>query len=290
MINLKKNVIKPIVGIIIAVFLLVVAQGAATLPYILLDIAGISMNQDVAKIIVSIFYPLIAWLGVYHLCNKFQHLTLQECRIAIFRISIVGAVLGILLPILKAVCYIAFVPGHVQTAIPSFDILLRMFSAFLGTGVAAAIVEEMIFRGAILKFLERCVNETAAIFVSSLIFGTMHIIGTGYSLSGSILVLVETSCAGLFFALLTKKTGNIWTAVIAHCAWNTFEIVLFPITTAADYIPLPLSFILETNNALLSGAEGGASIITIILTILFCLFIMKWKTKENGSDNQESVV
>ncbi len=287
---MKKNVIRTMIGIVIALLLLVVAQGTAALPYILLDIAGFSMNESLAKIIVSVFYPLIAWLGVYLLCNKFQHLTLRDCRIAIYKISLVGVVLGLLLPILKVVCYIAFVPGHIQTAIPSSDILLRMFAAFLGTGVAAAIVEEMIFRGAILKFLERCMDETVAVLVSSLIFGAFHIIATGYSFSGAILVLVETTCAGLFFALLTKKTGNIWTAVIAHCAWNTFEIALFPITNEAAYIPVPFSFILETDHALLTGAEGGASIITIVLTILACLFLMKWKAKENSTDNRVGIV
>ncbi|MFR3390433.1 MAG: lysostaphin resistance A-like protein [[Clostridium] scindens] len=49
-------------------------------------------------------------------------------------------------------------------------------------GIAAAVVEEAVFRGAILKSLESRWNRKVAVPASSVLFGAVHMLGASLSL------------------------------------------------------------------------------------------------------------
>lgn len=78
--------------------------------------------------------------------------------------------------------------------------------------IKAPIVEEMFFRGFILRFFELKYNKAwLGLIISSIIFGVLHI---GYPISSII--------SGLLFGLLYLKYRTITVPMVAHFAWNVY--------------------------------------------------------------------
>jgi uncharacterized protein len=79
--------------------------------------------------------------------------------------------------------------------------------------------EELLVRGTPFAELQRGLNRPVAVFLTSFIFGAMHLFNPGSTL----IAALNVSLVGVWFALLTLKTGSLWPAMGAHVAWNWFE-------------------------------------------------------------------
>lgn len=85
----------------------------------------------------------------------------------------------------------------------------------------APVVEEMVFRGAILRaLLQKKWNPWIAIFISAAIFGIIHM---------NLTQGVSAFVVGIFMGWLFYRTRSIWPGVILHmmnntisCVWNSF--------------------------------------------------------------------
>jgi membrane protease YdiL (CAAX protease family) len=91
--------------------------------------------------------------------------------------------------------------------------------AALGVAVylaPAALWEEMIFRGYAFTVLEEWWGTAAALGVTSVVFGLVHLQNAGATLpSISVVVL-----AGVFLGSVLVATRSLWAAFAAHLAWN----------------------------------------------------------------------
>lgn len=91
-------------------------------------------------------------------------------------------------------------------SIPCFLISL------LSTAVLPALLEEMIFRGYMLRAL-RPYGETTAIWVTALLFSLLH---------GNVLQIPFSFVLGWLFGYLTVRTNSIWPAVMVHFMNNAY--------------------------------------------------------------------
>jgi membrane protease YdiL (CAAX protease family) len=82
--------------------------------------------------------------------------------------------------------------------------------------IGAPVVEELFYRGLVLRSLQRYLADGPAVLVSGLIFGASHF----EPLQFPALALV-----GVFFAVLVVRTGRLGPAVWAHVAFNTITVV-----------------------------------------------------------------
>lgn len=82
--------------------------------------------------------------------------------------------------------------------------------------VGAPIVEELFFRGLLLRSAERRWGKVWAVVVSSLIFGAVHL----QPLQFPALVAV-----GVVFALLALKTGRLGPSIFAHMGFNAVAVI-----------------------------------------------------------------
>lgn len=88
---------------------------------------------------------------------------------------------------------------------------------YLTIGIAAPILEELIFRGVVLKrFLEKY-NPQKAIFWSAFIFGIFHL--NPWQFIAAFLI-------GLVIGWLYYKTKSLWPGLFIHFANNTFSFLL----------------------------------------------------------------
>lgn len=90
--------------------------------------------------------------------------------------------------------------------------------------VLPALLEEIFFRGYVLQLLRRY-NDTAALFVSALLFGLMH---------GNVLQIPFAFMVGLILGLIVLRTDNIWLAVGLHFLNNAMSMALQYIGLFAD--------------------------------------------------------
>jgi uncharacterized protein len=107
----------------------------------------------------------------------------------------------------------------------------RDFQYFVALSITAGIVEEILYRGFALSYLQAYVPLWAAVLVSSAAFGL------GHSYQG-VAGALRTGLAGLAFAILYVVTGSIWLPIAAHIAVDVLQgAAIFEILRRAESIP-----------------------------------------------------
>jgi membrane protease YdiL (CAAX protease family) len=84
------------------------------------------------------------------------------------------------------------------------------------TGIGAPIVEEIFYRGLLLRSLERRFGQVAAVVVSGLVFGAVHF---------QLLPLPGLALFGMVLGYLTVKTGRLGAPIAAHMAFNMVTVI-----------------------------------------------------------------
>lgn len=150
----------------------------------------------------------------------------------------------------------------------------NIFIIILSACIRAPLSEEFMFRGIIFTRLRFRFNNTAAVLISSLIFGLGHI-----SLSK-----VDAFILGITFCLVFKKYNNIFLNVILHSVYNFLAIIIgsimeisflnFDILTASDN-SIKLSMVISIVFILLSG----------IYLFKFCM--RNWNVRESNNKTVE---
>ena len=130
-----------------------------------------------------------------------------------------GLALGVGL-ISLSVAVIALLGGYRVTGIePSPQLLVP-----LALGIGAGVVEEVVFRGVVLRVLDAWLGSWAALALSSLLFGLIHLANPGASLATALLLVIE---AGFLLGAAYLLTRRLWLAIGLHLAWNTMQAGVF---------------------------------------------------------------
>lgn len=102
---------------------------------------------------------------------------------------------------------------QVSELIGSQPLWIKIASA----GIIIPIQEELMFRGLIYKNIEQRYDIKKATFISSLMFGVMHM-----NLSQGIFAFLM----GIVLAFIYQKTRNIYACIVFHCSTNLFSVLL----------------------------------------------------------------
>lgn len=92
-----------------------------------------------------------------------------------------------------------------------------------GAVIGAPLVEELFFRGLFFNVARRKWGPAAAIVVSSIFFGLLHVQAT---LAATMYTVSATTLVGVCLAVLYYKTGRLGTAIAAHAAFNAAGVTL----------------------------------------------------------------
>ncbi|HEX2117548.1 MAG TPA: CPBP family intramembrane glutamic endopeptidase [Acidimicrobiales bacterium] len=99
--------------------------------------------------------------------------------------------------------------------------------AYLGllasVAVGAPIVEELFFRGLLLRSLQRRMPDAAAVAVSAVVFGLAH--GSTLPAEAVVLVIVSLTAFGAVLAVLALRTGRLGPGIVAHAVFNLFTVL-----------------------------------------------------------------
>ncbi|MGP3931138.1 lysostaphin resistance A-like protein [Nonomuraea sp. KM88] len=142
-----------------------------------------------------------------------------------------------------------------------------------GTMCAVAVVEELLFRGALFRIVEEMAGTWGALLVSGGLFGALHLANPGATGWGALAIAVE---AGLMLGAAYAATRSLWVPIGLHLGWNAAEAGLFGVTVSGSGAESHglLEATMSGPAALTGGAFGPeASVVAILVcsvpTVLF---------------------
>lgn len=94
----------------------------------------------------------------------------------------------------------------------------------LAIGIIAAFTEEVFFRGVLLRVLDAWLGSWAALALSSLVFGLVHLTNPGATLFTALGLVIE---AGILLGAAYLLTRRLWLAIGIHLAWNAVQAGVF---------------------------------------------------------------
>lgn len=139
------------------------------------------------------------------------------------------------------------------------------WGAFMKVAVVAPVVEELIFRGLILKGFRRNYNAFTAVFMSALLFALFHLNPWQFP---------ATFLLGLLLGWIMIRTNNIILSIIGHSI-NNF-LVLLSITFWKEI----------QSNAFYLMDKGKIYLISLLIVILSLVLIYLLSIKKQKKQNQ----
>jgi membrane protease YdiL (CAAX protease family) len=105
------------------------------------------------------------------------------------------------------------------------------------TTLLVGLSEEVIFRGVLLHYFARNKNIIIGIIISTVLFGSLHLVNVfgGLEMSQAWIQFGTAAFSGLFFALIILKIKSILPLIIYHWLW---DFVLISGKEFSPYIPL----------------------------------------------------
>ncbi|MDP1807477.1 MAG: CPBP family intramembrane metalloprotease [Acidimicrobiales bacterium] len=118
--------------------------------------------------------------------------------------------------------------GEPEVSGPVQDLLdrsqgLAFAGLILSVAVGAPIVEELFFRGLLLRSLQRRVPDWAAVVISAVAFGIAH--GSALPVDAVLLVMISLTVFGAILAVLAIRTGRLGPSIVTHAVFNLFTLL-----------------------------------------------------------------
>ncbi len=88
------------------------------------------------------------------------------------------------------------------------------------------LAEEIAFRGVLLKALQERFSDTAAVYVSAVVFGAIHLLGD----AGALYAVPASVLLGIVLARLTIATDRLGMAILTHAGFNLFSVLVIALT------------------------------------------------------------
>ena len=101
----------------------------------------------------------------------------------------------------------------------------------LAVGIGPGVAEELLFRGILLRLLDKQLGSWAAIAVTSALFGAVHLSNPKATAFGALAIAVE---AGLLLGGAYLLTRRLWLAIGLHIGWNFVQGGIFGINVSGS--------------------------------------------------------
>ena len=162
--------------------------------------------------------------------------------------------------------------GYYHIKSIQFDWEKQLFSFTLFFLVAVS--EEIFFRGILFRMINRRWNIWAALVISALIFGGLHIFNDNATLWSSIAIAIE---AGSLLGAAYAYNKNLWLPIGIHWIWNYTQgnILGFPVS-GEDNVTSVITPEISGPQWLTGGSFGAeASVIAAVIGLLISLWFIR---------------
>ncbi len=136
----------------------------------------------------------------------------------------------------------------------------------------AALWEELLVRGYAFSVIRRAAGAPAAVLITSLAFGFLHLQNAGANLQ----TLGQVVFAGVWLAGVLLATGSLYAAWMAHLAWNWTMAAIFHTPVSGLDFALPVWRLVDAGPDWATGGawgpEGGlAATVGMALTLTYLM-------------------
>jgi membrane protease YdiL (CAAX protease family) len=157
----------------------------------------------------------------------------------------------------------------------------------IGAGIMAGVMEELLFRGILFRWIEEFAGSWAALTVTSALFGLAHIFNPGATWFSSLSIAVE---AGILLGGCYMLTRSLWLPIGLHAAWNFAEGYIYDVPVSGQAEQGLVTAKLAGPQLLSGGAFGlEASIIAVIIAGSAGIWFV-WRASRKGEVVQPSWV
>jgi membrane protease YdiL (CAAX protease family) len=142
----------------------------------------------------------------------------------------------------------------------------------LGVMAAAAVTEEVLFRGVLFRIIEEKIGTYLSMLLTGAVFGAMHLFNEDATLWGALAIAVE---AGFMLAACFAATRNLWVPIGLHLAWNFLLAGIFSLTSSGNGLGKGLLDVTFSGPEIFTGGEfgpeGGVAAVGagVLLTVIF---------------------
>ena len=155
----------------------------------------------------------------------------------------------------------------------------QLLFALMTTAIVPAIIEELMFRGILFRWIEQFGGTWAALLLTSALFGAGHIFNPNATAFSSFAIACE---AGLLLGGAYVLTRSMWFPVALHAAWNFTQGEIFDVPVSGTDVHGLVTAKLAGPELLTGGAFGlEASIIALVIATGCGLYLI-WRAVRLG--------
>ncbi|MGI5290474.1 CPBP family intramembrane glutamic endopeptidase [Nonomuraea polychroma] len=150
-----------------------------------------------------------------------------------------------------------------------------------GFMAAAAVTEELLFRGVLFRIVEELTGTWTAMTLTGVLFGLSHLFNPNASLWGAISIAIS---AGGMLAAAYAATRTLWLPIGLHFGWNFAAAGIFGTEVSGNGTPQGLLDGATSGPALLTGGAFGpeASPYTVVFGVLLTIVFI-WLARRRGN-------
>ncbi|KDN19344.1 CPBP family intramembrane glutamic endopeptidase [Amycolatopsis rifamycinica] len=139
-------------------------------------------------------------------------------------------------------------------------------AGLVGFMAAAAVTEELLFRGILFRFVEKWTGTWLALVLTGLLFGLTHLFNEHASLWGAIAIAIE---AGGLLTAAYVATRKLWLPIGLHFGWNFAAAGIFGTEVSGNGTPQGLLDAVTSGPSIITGGDFGPE--GSLYSVLFCV-------------------
>ncbi|MFC6723463.1 type II CAAX prenyl endopeptidase Rce1 family protein [Halobium palmae] len=142
-----------------------------------------------------------------------------------------------------------------------------------------ATLEELVYRGALLRIAERRLGTWIALGISSLAFAGFHVVATP---NATLWTGVSVFIAGLWLGGAYLYTRRLWFPIALHAAWNFTQGAVFGIAVSGDEAGQGLLIGITSGPTWLTGGAYGleGSVVVVGIVLLAAILVLQQARKQ----------
>jgi membrane protease YdiL (CAAX protease family) len=176
---------------------------------------------------------------------------------------VLGLGIGVAL-ISLAVGVIAVLGGYRVHGLRASELALDGVLMGLAVGIGPGFIEEIFFRGFLVRLIDSWAGSWIAIAITSVTFGLIHVGNSEATVFGAVAIMFE---AGILLGAAYLLTRRLWLAIGIHVGWNAVQGGLYSSDVSGTGDPNGLLDATWHGSDLLTGGSMGmeASVVTLVV-------------------------
>jgi uncharacterized protein len=151
--------------------------------------------------------------------------------------------------------------------------------AGVAMAIASGVVEEILLRGIIFRFVEAAAGSVISIIFSAGLFGVLHIANPNASWIAALAIAIE---AGVMLAAVYMLTRRLWAAIGVHMAWNFMQGPIFGVPVSGIKEPGLAKSVMNGPNWMTGGEFGLEASLTATILASGAGLILLWMAWQRG--------